>query len=131
MKKITIPLVVLCVFIGYAYELMPSGITMTFPFSNRTLLSNWYWFILFKDLRSVLLVWMLWINIPNRASVIKLFVAIFAVMITLVPVYFMLFYSAPFHMVAILSKMIISVVAGFLITYLTHGDSDNNNRLNY
>ncbi len=117
MKKITIPLVVLCVFIGYAYELMPSGITMTFPFSNRTLLSNWYWFILFKDLRSVLLVWMLWINIPNRASVIKLFVAIFAVMITLVPVYFVLFYSAPFYIGVFIVKVVLSLGLGYLITY--------------
>lgn len=117
MNKIIIISIVFSVFVGYAHEFTPNGITMTFPFSNRTLISDWYWFILFKDIRSVFLVWAVWHMIPNNEYAIKLSVTVFAIMLTFIPIYFILFYSAPFHAISFGIKLAVSIIIGFLITY--------------
>ena len=92
--------------------------------------SQWYWFILFKDLRSVLLVWLAWSLIPKNNGIIRLAASIFAVMITLVPINFILFYSAPFPAIVFIIKLIVSIVVAFLINYLDNesiGNNSNNN----
>ena len=43
-------------------------------------------------------------------------VSVFSVMITLIPINFMLFYSAPFYVWSFIIKVVLSLGIGYLIT---------------
>lgn len=117
MKYLYIILILfVCVFLEYAPELHKNGGTMTFPFSNLTISSWWYWYIVYKDLTVVLLAWALWVYaIPKKLKVIKAAAAIFCTYITIVPVYFILFYSVPFPVWVYSVKIGSSILVGFFI----------------
>jgi len=103
-----------------------------FPFGDVTAIdSQWYWYIVFKDLRSVLLVWALWVYaIPREAKVIKLGASVFCVLITLVPINFVLFYSAPFLGIWFVLKLAIAALIGYAVTHFNGGDLDNTDNSN-
>lgn len=105
-----------CVFLEYVPELHKNGDTMTFPFSNLTISSWWYWYIVYKDLKMVLLAWALWVyGIPKKFSLIKLAGSIACTFITIVPIYFILFYSAPFPVLVFTIKVFASILVGIFI----------------
>ena len=102
---------------------------MTFPFSNLTISSWWYWYIVYKDLTVVLLAWALWVyGIPKKFPRIKLAGAVFCTYITIVPIYFVLFYSVPFPVWVYITKVVASITVGFFITYFNDGIWRNNIR---
>lgn len=125
MKKHIIIILIVAVMLGYAREFMPSGQTVGFVFDSLRIDSQWYWFILFKDIRSVLLVLALWLATPKKSGLLKFAISIFGVMILFVPINFVLFYSAPFHILAFTVKLAVSIGVGFLIMYFNDRDTDN------
>ncbi len=89
---------------------------MTFPVGDLTIPSEWYWYILYKDLTVVILAWSLWYyTIPKELKVIKLSGSIFCTYITIVPIYFVLFYSVPFPVWVFFTKVLASSLVGFFI----------------
>lgn len=105
-----------CVFLEYLPDIHKSGITMTFPFNDLTITSEWYWYIVYKDLKMVLLAWALWAyGIPKNLPIIKLSGSIACTFITIVPIYFILFYSVPFPLLVFSIKIVTSILVGIFI----------------
>lgn len=78
--------------------------------------SEWYWYILYKDLTMVLLAWALWVHgIPRKLLTIKLAASIFCTYITIAPIYFVLFYHVPFPEIVLPVKVAVSILVGFFI----------------
>ncbi len=126
-NKYIILALIISVFLGYARELMPYGETVGFVYNSIRIDSQWYWFVLFKDLRSVILVWLAWHLIPWEQKLLKIAASIFATMITMVPINFILFYSAPFHSPAFILKIVVSLLVGYIL-YFNDGIWRNNTR---
>jgi len=106
------------VFLGYAWEFFPKNIRVDFPYNTRDMNIQWYVSYLSKDLRSVFLAWGLWIyGIPRKETLIKLGASVFCVMLTMVPINFVLFHSAPFHYGWFAFKVVVSIMIGIFITY--------------
>ena len=105
-------------FLGYAWEFFPRDVRVDFPYNTRDMNIMWYVSYLSKDIRSVILVWALWAyGIPKKDKLLKLGVSIFCIMLTMVPIFFVLFHSAPFHYGWFAVKVVISIIIGFIITY--------------
>ena len=109
---------------------MPNGEAVGFSYNSLRIDSQWYWFLLFKDIRSVILVWMVWFLIPKNDAVLRLGASVFCVIITLVPINFILFYSAPFNVWSFILKVFLSLTIGYFLTYyygIRRERSDSNN----
>lgn len=110
-----------CVFLEYIPDFYKSGIDITFPFSDMTQKSQWYWYIVYKDLQIVVLAWALWFwAIPKELKIIKAGVAIFCTFLTLAPIYFVLFYSVPYTEWVFAIKVAVSILIGFF--YFKYND---------
>jgi magnesium-transporting ATPase (P-type) len=111
---------------GYLYEVWPYEGDYGFPYNDKIRINQrWYIFILMKDLRDVALVWLVWrYAIPRSAIVLKGLTMVVCMLLTLIPINFMLFYFPPFKPVSFIVKLMTTVL--ITLIYYKHGNIDYN-----
>lgn len=129
--KLILPVLLICAFLDYMVEFHEEDVKMTFRYNTRTLASQWYWTFLYKDIRSVILAWYIWYLIPRKEIILRAGAAIFCTMVTTVPIYFILYYSAPYSNIVLGIKLAASIFVGYML-YLndrncSRSDSNGNN----
>lgn len=106
----------------YIPDFYESGITMEFPLNDLTISSEWYWYVVYKDLQIVVLAWALWIlAIPKELKFTKAASAVFCTFITLAPIYFILFYSVPYPEWVFAIKAAATILIGAIIFISLNG----------
>ena len=116
---------ILILFIGYIYKFFPRDETFGFPYSpllssgkEIRLTQSWYMSIVLEKFRYVILSWALWFHgIPKKESVVRFGAAIICVNITLLPVFWMLFYKSPNQNEWFIAKIVLSLLIFTIYTY--------------
>lgn len=101
--------------VGYVWELFPKEDIYGYLFSDNEMGAQWYAYDLIKDLRTVVMVWIIYWLMDKSDKTMQNLALIWCILFTSIPFLYMVFYFPPFRLETFALTVTIFILSIFFI----------------